>query len=68
MAKIIDFYPQFTEKYLEILLSSPENIRSTTLEMEPIKGTEEEVYVSGANTEKYRTYGAPQEWNSLFVS
>lgn len=36
--------------------------------MEPLRGTEEEVYVSGAHTEKYRTFGAPQEWNSLFVS
>ena len=59
LAKIMDFYPEFTEKYLEILLSSPENIRSTTLEMDPINGTEEEIYVSGSNTEKYRTYGAP---------
>ena len=68
LAKIIDFYPDFTDKYLEILLLAPENIRSSTLEMDPLRGTEEEVYVSGANTEKYRTYGAPQEWNSLFVS
>jgi hypothetical protein len=59
LAKIIDFYPEFTDKYLEILLSSPENIRSSTLEMEPLRGTEEEVYVSGAYTEKYRTFGAP---------
>jgi len=68
LAKIMDFYPEFTEKYLEILLSSPENIRTTTLEMNPLPGTEEEIYVSGANTEKYRTYGAPQEWNALFVT
>lgn len=59
LAKIMDFYPEFTDKYLEILLNCPENIRSTTLEMDPIAGTEEEIYVSGANTEKYRTYGAP---------
>ena len=31
-------------------------------------GTEEEVYVSGGNTDKYRTYGAPHEWNSLFIA
>ena len=68
LAKIMDFYPEFTEKYLEILLTCPENIRSTTLEMNPLPGTEEEIYVSGSNTEKYRTYGAPQEWNALFVS
>jgi len=24
--------------------------------------------VSGSNTEKYRTYGAPQEWNALFMT
>ncbi len=24
--------------------------------------------MSGANTEKYRTYGAPIEWNSLYIS
>jgi len=59
LAKIMDFYPEFTDKYLEILLTSPENIRSSTLEMNPLPGTEEEVYVSGSNTEKYRTYGAP---------
>lgn len=68
LAKVIDFHPEFTEKYLEILLDAPDNIRSTTLEVNAIRGTEEEVYVSGANTEKYRTFGAPQEWNSLFVS
>lgn len=68
LAKIMDFYPDFTAKYLEILLTCPENIRSSTLEMDPLPGTEEEIYVSGSNTEKYRTYGAPQEWNSLFVS
>ena len=59
LAKIMDFYPDFTEKYLEILLTCPENIRSSTLEMDPLPGTEEEIYVSGSNTEKYRTYGAP---------
>ena len=38
------------------------------LEVEPLPGTEEEVYVSGPNTEKYRTYGAPHEWNSLYIA
>jgi len=28
----------------------------------------EEVYVSGANTEKYRTFGAPHERNSLYIA
>jgi len=68
LAKIINFYPDFTKKYLEVLLSCPENIRLATLEIRPLPGTEEEVYVSGANTEKYRTYGAPMEWNSLYIS
>lgn len=68
MAKIINFYPDFTDAYLAILLQSPENIRSAVLEVDPLPGTEEEVYVSGANTEKYRTFGAPHEWNSLFVA
>ena len=68
LAKIIDNYQDFTQKYLEVLLAAPENIRSAILELEPLPGTEEEVYVSGANTEKYRTYGAPQEWNSLLIS
>lgn len=49
-------------------MTSPENIRLATLEIKPLPGTEEEVYVSGANTEKYRTYGAPMEWNSLYIS
>lgn len=51
-----------------MLLSCPENIRSAVLEINPLPGTEEEVYVSGANTGKYRTYGAPIEWNNLFIS
>lgn len=68
LAKILDYYPEFTDKYLEILLSAPDNIRQSALEVNPLQGTEEEVYVSGSNTEKYRTYGAPQEWNSLFIA
>ncbi len=68
LAKILDFYPSYTSVYLTILLSAPDNIRSATLEVEPLPGTEEEVYVSGANTDKYRTYGAPHEWNSLYVA
>ena len=68
LARIMDLYSDFTSKYLNILLTCPENVRSSTLDLEPVPGTEEEVYVSGVNTEKYRTYGAPQEWNSLFVA
>jgi hypothetical protein len=67
LAKIINFYPEFTKRYLDVLLNCPENIRSATLETRPLPGTEEEVYVSGPNTEKYRTYGAPLEWNSLYI-
>lgn len=36
--------------------------------MDPLPGTEEEVYVSGSNTEKYRTFGAPEEWNALYIA
>lgn len=68
LAKILNYFPEYTRKYLEVLLSTPDNIRSAVLEVEPLPGTEEEVYVSGANTEKYRTFGAPHEWNSLFVA
>ena len=59
LASIMDLYPSFTKTYLSILLSCPENVRTSTLEVSPESGTEEEVYVSGVNTEKYRTYGAP---------
>ena len=68
LAKILNYYPEYTSTYLTILLQAPDNIRSAILEVEPLPGTEEEVYVSGANTEKYRTFGAPHEWNSLFVA
>lgn len=68
LAKILHFYPDYTSTYLQILLSAPDNIRSATLEVEPLPGTEEEVYVSGGNTDKYRTYGAPHEWNSLYIA
>jgi hypothetical protein len=68
LAKIMNYYPEFTQSYLRVLLACPENIRTAILELKPLPGTEEEVYVSGANTEKYRTYGAPMEWNSLFIS
>ena len=68
LSKILDFYPDYTDTYLNILLTAPDNIRTATLEVDPLPGTEEEVYVSGANTEKYRTYGSPLEWNSLFVA
>lgn len=68
LAKILNFYPDYTQTYLSILLAAPDNIRSAVLEVEPLPGTEEEVFVSGANTEKYRTFGAPHEWNSLFVA
>ena len=68
LAKILHFYPEYTSTYLSILLTAPDNIRSSTLEVEPLPGTEEEVYVSGSNTDKYRTYGAPHEWNSLFIA
>lgn len=67
LAKILHLYPEYTDTYLQILLNAPENIRTAVLEIDPLPGTEEEVY-AGANTEKYRTYGAPQEWNSLYIA
>ena len=45
-----------------------ESIRSAVIEVNPIPGTEEEQVVSGSSTEKYRTYGAPLEWNPLFIA
>jgi len=68
LAKVLHFYPEFAEKYLEILLSVPDAIRTSVVDVNPIPGTEEEVLVSGASTEKYRTYGAPLEWNPLFIA
>lgn len=50
------------------MLNAPDQIRQSVLEVEPLPGTEEEVYVSGPNTEKYRTFGAPHEWNSLYIA
>lgn len=68
LAKILHFYPEFTDRYLQILLSVPETIRTSVVDVSPLPGTEEEVYVSGSATEKYRTFGAPLEWNPLFVA
>lgn len=68
LAKINHYYPEFSELYLSILLSVPDNIRQSVLECVPEPGTEEEALVSGACTEKYRTYGAPMEWNPEFIA
>lgn len=68
LAKILHFYPEYTDTYLQILLAAPDDIRSSTLNGNPTPGTEEEAYVWGANTEKYRTFGAPYEWNSLYIA
>ena len=68
LAKILHFYPEFTDLYLQILLSVPENIRTSVVDVSPLPGTEEEVYVSGSSTEIYRTFGAPLEWNPLYVA
>lgn len=68
LAKILHFYPEFTDLYLQILLSVPDNIRSSVVDVSPLPGTEEEVYVSGCCTEVYRTFGAPLEWNPLYVA
>lgn len=68
LAKILHFYPEFSDAYLKILLSVPDIIRTSVVDVEPIPGTEEEVLVAGATTEKYRTYGAPLEWNPLYIA
>jgi hypothetical protein len=70
LAKVLHYYPEFADRYLEILLTVPDDIRSSIVDVEPIlgPGTEEEVLVAGAVTEKYRTFGAPLEWNSLFIA
>lgn len=68
LAKILNFYPEFTDLYLQILLSVPDNIRTSVVDCNPLPGTEEEVYVSGSSTDKYRTYGAPLEWSPLYIA
>lgn len=68
LAKINHYYPEFSDQYLNILLSVPDNIWTSVLECEPLPGTEEEILVSGATTEKYWTYGAPMEWNPLYIA
>ncbi len=68
LAKILHFYEDFSDQYLKILLSVPDAIRTSVVDCNPIPGTEEEVLVAGATTEKYRTYGAPLEWNPIFIA
>jgi hypothetical protein len=68
LAKILNFYPEFTDLYLQILLSVPDNVRTSVVDCNPLPGTEEEVYVSGSSTDKYRTYGAPLEWSPLYIA
>ena len=36
LARIMDLYSDFTSKYLKILLTCPENVRSSTLDLEPV--------------------------------
>jgi hypothetical protein len=68
LAKILNFYYDYNETYLNILLNIPDRIRNSVLDVKPLPGSEEEVYVLGAFTEKYRTFGAPLEWNSLYIA
>jgi hypothetical protein len=68
LAKILHYYPEFTDLYLQILLSVPDAIRTSVVEWEPLMGTEDEVYVSGWATDRYLTFGAPLEWNPLYVA
>ena len=53
---------------MEILLSVPEVIRNAVLDVKPLQGSEIEIYVYGCNSEKYQTFGAPLEWDSLFIA
>jgi len=68
LAKVLHYYPDFSDHYLQILLSVPDNIWTSVIECDPIPGTEEEVLVSGAMTDKYKTYGAPLEWHPQCIA
>lgn len=68
LAKLLHIYPNFAGPYLDILLKIPDQMRQAVLDVNPLSGSEEEVYVSGCFSEKYRTYGAPLEWNSLAIA
>ncbi len=67
-AKLLRYYKEFSKHYLQILLKVPEKVRANVLDVKPMPGTEEEVYVLGVYTQKYRTFGAPLEWQSLYVA
>eukprot|EP01022_Parablepharisma_sp_SALTPOND_P007916 TRINITY_DN1342_c0_g1_i1.p1 TRINITY_DN1342_c0_g1~~TRINITY_DN1342_c0_g1_i1.p1 ORF type:complete len:955 (+),score=104.92 TRINITY_DN1342_c0_g1_i1:4363-7227(+) len=67
-ARLLKYYKEFSKHYLQILLKVPEKVRTNVLDVNPMPGTEEEVYVLGVYTQKYRTYGAPLEWYSLHIA
>lgn len=50
LAKVLHIYPGFAEKYLDILLKIPDQMRQSVLDVHPLSGSEEEVYVSGCFT------------------
>ncbi len=50
LAKVLHLYPGFAEKYLDILLKLPDQMRQAVLDVNPLSGSEEEVYVSGCYT------------------
>eukprot|EP00826_Nyctotherus_ovalis_P022263 TRINITY_DN17318_c0_g2_i1.p1 TRINITY_DN17318_c0_g2~~TRINITY_DN17318_c0_g2_i1.p1 ORF type:complete len:821 (+),score=324.45 TRINITY_DN17318_c0_g2_i1:73-2535(+) len=67
-ARILKYYKDFSKHYLQILLKVPEKVRANVLDVKPIAGTEEDAYVIGVYTQKYKTFGAPLEWCSLYVA
>jgi len=67
-AKLLKYYKDFSKHYLSILLKVPEKVRANVLDVKPMPGTEEEVYVLGVYTQKYRTFGAPLEWHCLHIA
>ena len=68
LAKVLNYYFDYTKIYLDILLHISDNIRGSVLDVNPLPGTQQEVYVGGAYSEKYITFGAPIEWNSLYLA
>ena len=67
-ARLLKYYKDFSKHYLQILLKVPDKVRYNVLDVKPISGTEDDAYVLGVYTQKYRTFGAPLEWYSLYIA
>lgn len=50
------------------MLHVSEKVRGSVLEVEPLPGSEKDIYIGGTHTQPYKTYGAPKDWNSLYVA